>query len=451
MKGIALLLVMVLALTCASAQAVESEVAFPLISGLALAEIAKLKASDAAADDRFGSPIAISGDTLVAGVSLDDDAGDKSGSAYVFGRHQGGSNKWGQVKKLTADTAADGDDFGDSVAISGDTIVVGAHQHDAVAHDAGSAFVFQRDHGGPNNWGLVKRLNAGDSVINDFFGQSVAISGDTIVVGAIFDEITPGFDEGAAYVFERNAGGPDNWGEVKKLFPDDVSSYDQFGSQMAISGDTIVGGSFRDDDGGSESGSAYVFERDQDGANNWGQVKKLTASDAALGGYFGLHMAISGDTIVVGGPNMTGVASGSGTAYLFERDLGGPNNWGEVKKLAGNDTAAWDDFGASVAISGDTVVVGASYHDGVGFDSGAAYVFMRNQGGADNWGQIANLTARDAAAYDNFGTGAAISGDTVVVGAWWDDDDGPQSGSAYVFVPPFLKVFIAEPEPPSGH
>ena len=335
-----------------------------------------------------------------------------------------------EVAKLTASDAAEFDQFGWSVAISGDTVVVGAFSDDDNGSRSGSAYILERNQGGVDNWGEVKKLTASDAAEGDFFGYSVGISGDTVVVSALLDDAFTG----SAYVFERNVGGADNWGEMKKLTASDAAADDQFGRSAAISGDTVVVGAYFKDDVGSNSGAAYLFERNVGGADNWGEMKKLTASDAAGGDNFGNSVAISSDTVVVGANRDDDDGSSSGSAYLFERNVGGADNWGEVKKLSASDAAQGDVFGSSVAISGDTAVVGAENKADVGFQSGAAYLFERNTGGADNWGEVKKLSAFDADATDVFGNSVAVNGNTIVVGALLDNDDGADSGSAYIFV-----------------
>ena len=206
-------------------EAVAAMIVVGLLAGPAQAQhfnqVAKLAAADAAPDDRFGTAVAIDGDTAVVGAPDDDDAGDQSGSAYVFVRDA--TSIWQQVKKLTAADAAAGDRFGRSVAISGDTVVIGASDDDDAGDDSGSAYVFDRNDGGTNDWGEVKKLTAADAAAGDRFGTAVAISGDSIVIGA------PAFGSASAYVFERNDGGANNWGEVKKLTdpdPPQVGSID---------------------------------------------------------------------------------------------------------------------------------------------------------------------------------------------------------------------------------
>ena len=393
-------------------------------------QVAKLTASDGDAYDYFGISVALDDDTLIIGASGDDDNGDGSGSVYIFARSQDGGNEWLQESKPIASDGAASDYFGRSVAVSGDILVVGANYDDDNGSASGSAYVFARNQGGTNNWGQVAKLTASDGAASDWFGISVAISGDTIVVGAYGDD-DKGSWSGSAYVFARNQGGADNWGQVTKLTASDGAANDHFGLSVSVSGSTLVVGARFDDDNGTNSGSAYVFVCNQGGIDNWGQLTKLTAGDAAADDHFGRAVSISGDTVVVGADGDDDNGDSSGSAYVFARNQGGADNWGQVAKLTASDGALHDVFGASVSISSDTVVVGAGGDDDNGDSSGSAYVFARNQGGIDNWGQVAKLTANDGASDDSFGTSVSISSDTVVVGADADDD---YTGSAYVFV-----------------
>ena len=405
---------------------------YPVIIDPVFTQAKKITASDGVSGDLFGDSVSISGDTLVVGAVGVDDSGTASGAAYIFDRNQGGADNWGQAKRITASDAAANDSFGASVSISGDTVVVGAYGDSDNGNVSGSAYIFERNRGGADNWGQTKKITAADGAASDRFGNSVSISGDTVVVGANGNS-EPAYATGSAYIFERNQGGADNWGQVKKIVTSDGVANDNFGISVSISGDTVVGGASGDDDNGSISGSAYVFDRNQGGADNWGQTKKITASDGAASANFGHSVSVSGDTVVVGayGDKENGVASGA--AYVFERNQGGADNWGQVVKITATDAAAADLFGEYVAISGDTVVVGAWGGDDDGTNSGSAYIFGRNQGGAGNWGQMVKITASDAAANDRFGQSVSISGATVVVGAGADDDEGIDSGAAYIF------------------
>jgi len=394
-----------------------------------------LSAWDKGDYDWFGRSVAISGDTVVVGANGANSGGtSRGGKAYVFSRNQGGTNNWGLVMTLIASDQAATDWFGYSVAISGDTVVVGAIGANSGGTDRGQAYVFSRDQGGINNWGQVKILSASDKADDDGFGYSVAISGDTVVVGSLLANSGGTSREGKVYVFSRNQGGTNNWGLEKTLIASDQADYDNFGYSVAISGDTVGVGAIYADSGGRNRGQAYVFSRDQGGINNWGQVKILSASDKADDDLFGLSVAISGETVVVGayGAKSGGVARGQ--AYVFSRDQGGINNWGQVKVLSASDKADYDYFGSSVGVSKDTVVVGALGTASGSTVSGQVYVFSRDQGGIKNWGLEKTLIASDQADNDNFGYSVAISGDTVVVGAFGAKSGGVARGQAYVFL-----------------
>jgi FG-GAP repeat protein len=293
-------------------------------------------------------------------------------------------------------------------------------------------YIFERNQGGPDNWGEVKKLTALDGARQAQFGR-VAIYEDTVIVGAPADDIGANIDQGSIYIFERNQGGPNNWAQVKKINGSDGGRFDDFGAIVKIYRDTLIVGAPGDDIGGnSGQGSAYIFERNQGGPDNWGEVKKLTASDGAESDFFGA-VAIYEDTVIVGAfRHAVGSNLSQGAAYIFERNQGGPDNWGEVKKLTASDGAEADAFGVSAAIYEDTVIVGASGNPFFDITTpGSAYVFERNQGGADNWGEVKILTASDSVDPDFFGISTAIYEDTVIVGAPIGDIS---RGAAYIYV-----------------
>ncbi len=376
--------------------------------------IAKLTAADAATSDFFGLRVSISGDTGVIGASADDDGGLNSGSAYVF-RAVGGV--WQQIAKLTAADAAEGDSFGWSVSISGDTTLIGAYGDDDGGIESGAAYVF-REVGGV--WQQIAKLTAADAAADDLLGYTVSISGDTVVIGAPEDN-DDGSISGSAYVF-REVGGI--WQQIAKLTAADAAADDLFGFRVSLSGNTAVIGAPADDDGGELSGSAYVF---REVGGGWQQMAKLTADDTAANDFFGGSVSISGDTAVIGAHDDDDGGNNSGSAYVF-REVGGV--WQQVAKLTAADAAPDDLFGYSASISGDTAVIGSFQDDDSGAESGSTYVF-REVGGF--WQQIAKLTAADAAQTDFFGVSVSISGNTAVIGAYLDDDGGIGSGSAYVF------------------
>jgi hypothetical protein len=431
-----------------------------------------LARSDPYTGDWYGHEVAISEDTIIVGAPFDDDDGDGSGSAYIFTRNQGGPDYWNQVVKLKASDAAAGDNFGYSVDIDGDTVVVGAREDDT---SRGSAYVFERNTAGMDMWGQVQKLTSDDRAELDFFGNSVAIDGDLIVVGASGDD-DGGSSAGSAYIFERNQDGLNAWGQVHKLGASDGGTNMIFGSDVDIFVDTIVVGA---QGWMGITGSAYVFHRNQSGVDSWGQVEKLTAFDGGSYDNFGISVSLDGDFLAIGADSIDSYA---GAGYLFERNQGGMDQWGLLEKIKGDDTTDSDRFGGDVAMSGDNLLFGAdgvvsqtgaaylftrrgagwkelerpSASDLAGGDrfgaalatrgstlvigspddnslTGAVYVFERNESGADSWDQVKKITAFDAAAYDNFGAAVDIDGDTLAVGAPGDDDDGESSGSVYIF------------------
>ncbi len=268
--------------------------------------------------------------------------------------------------------------------------------------------------------GTETKLVAGDAAAVDSFGFPVAVSGDTVVVGARFDD-DAGLSSGSAYVFVRSG---TTWTQQQKLTAGDAAALDFFGSAVAVSGDTAVVGALRDDDAGADTGSAYVFVRS---GTTWTQQQKLIASDAAAGDNLGWAVAISGDTFVVGAWFPNDAFPQNGSAYVFVRS---GTTWAEQQKLTASDAVldpVGDRFGTLLAISGDTVVVGAHGDSDAGLGSGSAYVFVRS---GTTWTERQKLTASDAGARDFFGYAVAIDGDTVVAGARLDDDAGNESGSA---------------------
>jgi len=377
-------------------------------------EVAKLMASDAQESDQFGYSVSVSGDTAVIGARYEDTGGSDAGAAYVFTR-SGGS--WTQQAKLMASDAQSSDRFGGSVAVSGDTAVIGASNADAGGSGAGAAYVFTRTGG---SWTQQAKLMASDAQANDNFGYSVAVSGDTAVIGAPYED-TGGSDAGAVYVFTRTGG---SWTQQAKLMASDAQANDNFGYSVAVSGDTAVIGARLEATGGSGAGAAYVFTRT---GGSWTQQAKLMASDAQVNDYFGWSVAVSGDTAVIGAQFEDTGGSGAGAAYVFTRTGG---SWTQQAKLMASDAQANDNFGYSVSVSGDTAVIGARLEDTGGSGAGAAYVFTRTGG---SWTQQAKLMASDAQANDVFGWSVAVSGDTAVIGAPYEDTGGSDAGAVYVF------------------
>ena len=459
---------------------------------------AYLKASNTELEDRFGSAVAISGNTLVVGADDEDSAssgvnGDEtdnslvnSGAAFVYVRN---GNVWEQQAYLKASNPDANDGFGGAVAISGDSIVIGAVgessdadgvngvQEDDTAASAGAAYVFIRE---GENWRQQAYLKASNSDPGDEFSASVAISGNTIVVGALGEESSAlgvngdeldntEFQAGAVYIFHRVG---DNWGQQAYLKASNTDPFDAFGTSVAISQNTVVVGANRESsssmgvDGDQNnndflsSGAAYVYSR-LDG--EWRQEAYLKASNVSSSAEFGTSVDISDNTIVVGAPSESNSAQGvngnqflglapeSGAAYIFTKE---GIEWTQQAYLKASNADLADEFARQVSISGDSVLIGASAEmsatRGISGDetdnstdsSGAAYLFVRMN---NTWQQEAYLKASNTDELDLFGNDVAISGNFLIVGAPGEassafgvnslesDNSSPSAGAAYVF------------------
>ena len=385
---------------------------------LIINEAAKLELSGSGF--KFGFAVAVFEDLAVVGDTYGDGKEDGTGVAYVYKRVSG-STDWVFVKKLMADDAGSFDRFfGYSVDINGDFIIVGAPGYSYNGHSySGAAYMFYRNQGGTDNWGQVTKLTPNDPGAGDNFGNSVAlgygVQFKTALVGAPYNGST-----GAAYLFNEGI-------QIKKLTPPDGTVGEKFGSSVAYTDNwfnwIVIGAPGDDTSLGEAAGSAYLFERDWGSPNSWGFNGKITASDGGYNDQFGSSVAISGDTVVIGAPY-----KGLGAAYVFKPWL---IQWIEVKKLMPTNGDNYDSFGSSVAVDGDVVAVGA-YGSEDNTEPGWGYVFKRNIGGTDKWGQYARLDASDGGNGDWLGYSIDISGSTVTAGAPKNTMFFPY-GSALVF------------------
>jgi hypothetical protein len=392
-----------------------------------------------------------------------------------------------QQAYLKASNSGNNDEFGQAVAVSGDTVVVGADLEDSSAtgvngdqgngaFQSGAAYVFVRNGAG---WSQQAYLKASNTDAGDFFGGAIAISGDTVVVGAIgersnatgvngdeTDDSLPG--AGAAYVFVRSGS---DWSQEAYLKASNTGQGDSFGYAVAVDGDRVVVGAYWEDSNGTgvdgnqsdnsaiHAGAAYVFARS---GTTWSQSAYLKAASSDMNDLFGQSVGVSGSTVVIGVPGESSIATGvngdptdnsaqgTGATYVF---FDNGTTWTQQAYLKASNSEQFDHFGRSVSASGETVLVGAYLEDssasGVNGDetdnslssAGAAYVFTRT---GSTWSQQAYLKASNPGLTDFFGFAVSVSGDAAVVGAFQEDSsatgvDGDQgdgtgdSGAAYVF------------------
>ncbi len=440
------------------------------------------------------------GDTLAVAMP-----GVSAQPVRIHQRHAGGRNNWGLTRSLPA-PVSDGS-FGYSLALSGSTLAVGSPTED-VDHDgsiatppldaAGRVRIYSRDQGGADNWGLVETLSPTGSLAeadahygeglafgregflflgypkSDLtlpavvdagsvgayqlqsgtwertslpaqsqnatdWGAAVDVSGTTVLVGAPRFDGPAGVDAGWAFLFRDGV-------LVKSILPPNQQAGERFGAAVALDGDrAVVGSPLRSGTLNSilyaDLGAVTIFERNQGGADNWGAVKSFSQPTIGASGspQFGTSVALDGDVLAVGAPEETALslpgAAVKGRAKIFERNTGGAENWGQVRSFQGADNGTDERFGTSVALQGDTVLVGAPYEDVDGvFRSGAVYVHRRNQGGADNWGRVVRLTQPEVKGDSLFGQAVALDGDDAVVGAPREDRGlSPNVGAVYFF------------------
>jgi FG-GAP repeat len=412
-----------------------------------------LTAKDGASGDRLGSDVAISGNTIVVAATTHKVGGvADQGAAYVFTKPASGG--WANATQTAELTYPVGETLLESVAISGNTIAVGnADLEVAGADHVGGVYVYTKPAGG---WASTSKptalLTASDGAANDLLGSSVAISGNVIVAGAPGHEVNGDQGRGAAYVFTAT---DSEWSTTTqaKLIGTSGKAGDEFGDSVAISGDTIVVGAPVHAVSGGGDGLAYLFIKPATGG--WAdtvQNRKLLPSDTAApeGDFAGPQaIAISGDAIVIGAPG-GGIHSpgiGPGAAYLFvppDNGWGPPDTAGtdpvvnEVAKFTAsdpNDQFPNLGFGVSVAFDGPVIAVGAPFHTVGGSDNtqpGAVYLFDEPTGGWKSTTQTTLVTASGGATQDGFGP-VALDGSTLVVGA---PGRAGSKGDAYVFAPP---------------
>ena len=427
------------------------------------------KGSQISANSEFARSVSIDGDTVVVGAPGDFGGG----AAYVFARELDG---WTEIARLLPDNLDELDRFGGSVAIEGDTIVVGAvgerstatgvdgdDSINAAGNPSGAAYVFVRGQDG--SWAQQAYLKASNTGPNDNFGYAVAVSGDTVAVSAHTeasnatgingdgDNNLTSFS-GAVYVFTRD---DVTWSQQAYIKASNTGQFDRFGVALALSGDTLAVGayyedsSYHDDPSNNElpdSGAVYVFTRDD---VTWSQQAYLKASNIGAGDWFGSSVALEANTLVVGarqedgllGDSLSDAANNSGAAYVFERAI--DNTWSQIAYLKPDLGDAFDAFGTIVAIHGDNIVVGAMEEDSSAAfpnvdpsdndaeNSGAAYVFTRED---DSFTQTSYLKASNPDTDHRFGSALDVSATEVVVGAFSERGPGNNAtneGALYIY------------------
>ena len=376
-----------------------------------------LAASGTTGPQQLGYSVAIDGDTAVVGAWKDGEAASGAGAAYIF---RWAGTDWMQEAKLIASDASEGDEFGTSVSIDGHTVIVGTpRDDDTTGQDQGAAYVFTRNGA---TWTQQAKLTASDAAVDDGFATSVSLDGKSLVIGSPGAKIGSSNDAGAVYVF---VGGGSSWTEQEKIHASAVGAGHGLGRGVHIDGDTVIAGAAGAHGASLNAGAAYVFRRE---GESWSEETKLFAAGGVAGEGFGNAVAVQGDTALVGAPRDDELAANAGAVYVFTRE---GTEWTERTKVFADDGAVDDLFGESVALAGTTALVGA-WGDDYEFrtQAGAAYIF---EGSGTIWGQKAKLTGTQRLSTSRFGFAVAIDGDTAIAGAYLASLHGLDTGSAHVF------------------
>ena len=380
-------------------------------------QVHKLVASDPEPFDEFGCSVAIDGEWAAVSAPNEDELVDQSGAVYIF--HLVGG-VWVETQKLKASDASFGMILGESIAMSGDMLVVGAAWDSSSGlGGAGSVYVFERF---GTTWTETAKVTASDPEQEAFFGRCVATSGYRIAVSAVLDDANA-VDSGAVYVFDRVGG---NWVETVKLVASDAEAFDVLGTSLGLLGDTLlVGMAGKEGPGGDGQGAAYVYEK---GPTGWMETKKLLAPDGATSDHFGTSVGLQTGRALVGAPakdHPVNVGLG-GAVYVFEKS---GTDWAQTQEYWPDDNRSGDQFGVRLVVASDRLIVTAHNDD----NWGSAYHFSLS---GSTWIQAGKLLYDDPAMSDVFGCSVAMSAETVIVGVMGDDDGCTppcESGSAYIF------------------
>jgi hypothetical protein len=373
-----------------------------------IGQIAELNGRDTS--QAFGGSVAISGDTVAVGDPFDNQLGTDVGAVTIYQSDAEGD--WVEITRIFPSVVMEGMWFGRNIALSGDRLVVGAPANIESETKAGSAYIYERNQGGPNAWGEVARLTASDSQPNDNYGWAVTTSGDTVIVGAYTRPIG-----GRVYIYERDEGGPGLWGESGQLSPDAPGYAAGFGESLDLDGDLLAVGAYA---GGDYAGYVYVFQR-APATNQWQRLTRFRAADTYAYHFFGYAVALDNWTILAGAPGVDGM---KGAAYIFTADPAQPDTWTEQARLSASDGVAGDFFALELDLSGKQAWIGASDHAG---GTGAGYLYTSNTPGS--WEEVVAITGDDTVEGDEFAYWVSIDGSLAVAGA----PGHLPHGAAYIF------------------
>jgi len=394
----------------------DNEAPVPEVGGVNLIwdEIYITSASNAPMNQQFGNDVDISHEWAVVGARYDNELGNEAGAAYIL-KFEAGT--WIQHSKLLATNGQMNDEFGASVSISDNRILIGAPGNDDTVQDGGTAYIFEYN---GTNWIETEILVPNNPSIDDRFGSSVSVDKNYAAIGTISED-SIALNSGAVYIFEYS----NNWTESAVLKASDAESDDHFGCDLSVSGSQIVIGAKEEDSDGLNAGAVYIFERNDFGI--WNQSEKLTINNPEAGRELGTSVDISGNHVAIGAPKSDLNGLDYGVVLVYSK-IG--NNWFEEQVLQPDSLHTFAGFGASVSISSNYLIAGAPYLNASSPTEGEAYIF-RNDGTI--WSLQSSLEASDFEIEDYFGSSVSAFGHNVLIGAPGKDNLLADQGKSYLF------------------
>ena len=390
------------------------------------------QSDEASSYSYFGNTIVESDGVLVVTGSFSPTGSpaDQCAALYIYYRNTEGTD-WVFVKKLHAD-CNNPNGYGSSIDLDGSILVVGVHGDDTAGENAGAVYIYYRDQGGVNNWGLVKVLTNPDETYTTGFGRTVTLSGTTLAVSNVYTN-----SYGLVYVFEKDVGGQDNWGLVKQLERSEQEDRDSFGLDMNMSGDYLAVGAHEH---GYYEGAVYIFKRNQGGANNWGEVKRIVPSNLTDRYWFGYELSINNGILAVKCLDRRNVNNIIGSVCIFLKDQGGADNWGEVDMVycpeVDPNSENCDVFGRTIELEDGILAVSDEFNSDYFMRNGALYIFRKQDQAGSAWQYERKLHVSNPGEYEYFPRAIAISGNTIFAGdpAKPSPEDNPNRYAGYVYV-----------------
>jgi hypothetical protein len=315
----------------------------------------------------MGKIILVNDDYLILGTPQG--GNNSSGVVYIL-KYDVITNQWLPIKELTATIPKSGGFFGRSIALGNDFLAV--KERPLLATHPTIISIYQKNEGGIDNWGKVKEIVHQNLSAEPFWAFSLSMTDDFLFIGS-FQENSISQGSGVVHIYGKDIGGANNWGYLKAIISSDGHTSQQFGYSVLASDTTLIVGATRDNELGNSSGAVYVFYRNHGGQGNWGEARKMTASDGGNGDYFGSSFDLSGDTLLA--ISSVGYNQNKGAVYVFSKNRDGIDTWNEIAKLEATANDSDDFFGETVAIQNGDVIVAAGYDDEIDIDVGAFYTF----------------------------------------------------------------------------